>query len=228
MGYTRYDLRRKKKHNYSYIILICGVLVLAFISGSIISKLFIKDINSEESNSLKNQNNIVQPVGEKSFIAIQGGVFANKENAEKLKISLSVYGNPFIVSENGKNRVILGIYTEKESEEIINKLKGNNIEFSKISFKYDLSNPCNLQIAETIDAQLQIIEKLSEDNVKSVQTKQLKKWCNDLKSVDENEANYNTLIDLKEHIKKLPDEITKDSLEEYNIYLYKKLKEVNV
>ncbi|QGU94906.1 SPOR domain-containing protein [Clostridium bovifaecis] len=228
MGYTRYDLKKKNKSNFIFVFLICGILVLAFISGSIISKLFIKDINKVDSNTTKVPQQIVQPILSKNFIAIQCGVFSSKDNAEKVKANLYSMGSPFIASEDGKNKVILGIYTESEVEKIIKKLKDNGIEFSKVSFKYDLNSPCDLQIVEIIDAQLQITGKLSDSKVKSVQTKQLKEWSVSLNAIDKNEKNYNILKELKEYIKNLPDEVSKDKLEEYNIHLYKKLKELKI
>lgn len=228
MGYTRYDLKKKNKNNFIFVFLICGILVLAFISGSIISKVFIKDINKGDSNTTKVPQQIVQPILGKNFIVIQCGVFSSKDNAEKVKASLYSMGSPFIVNEDGKNKVILGIYIESEAENVIKKLKDSGIEFSKVSFKYDLNNPCNLQIGEMIDAQLQITGKLSDSKVKSVQTKQLKEWSDSLNEIDKSEKNYNILKELKEYIKSLPDEVSKDKLEEYNIYLYKKLKELKI
>lgn len=228
MGYTRYDLKKKNKNNFIFVFLICGILVLAFISGSIISKVFIKDINKDDSSTTKVPQQIVQPILGKNFIVIQCGVFSSKDNAEKVKASLYSMGSPFIVNEDGKNKVILGIYIENEAENVIKKLKDSGIEFSKVSFKYDLNNPCNLQIGEMIDAQLQITGKLSDSKVKSVQTKQLKEWSDSLNEIDKSEKNYNILEELKEYIKSLPDEVSKDKLEEYNIYLYKKLKELKI
>lgn len=79
-----------------------------------------------------------------------------------------------------------------------------------------------------MDAELQILEELSKDEVKSVQTKQLKEWCSDLKEVSENNKNYSVLSDLKKYINNLPQEVHKENLEEYNLYLYKKLKELKI
>lgn len=229
MGYTRYDLKKKNKNIFMFIFLTCGILILAFISGSIISNLFIKDINKQgSSNSTKIPKKSVQPILDKKILAIQCGVFSNKENAEKIKTSLLAIGKPFIVEENNKTKVILGIYTEDKANEVIKKLEENKIDFSKVSFKYNLNNPCDIQIIQIVDAELQILEELSKDEVKSVQTKQLKEWCSDLKEVSENNKNYSVLSDLKKYINNLPQEAHKENLEEYNLYLYKKLKELKI
>lgn len=228
MRYTRYDLRKKKNNNFIIIFLTIGILLLAFICGSLISKLFIKNINNGDSNINKNPDKIVQPIGDKNFVVIQCGVFANKENAEKMKERLSSLGNPFITEEDGKSRVILGIYSEKDAENIAKKLQDENMDFSKISYKFNSDNPSVVQAAEILDAHLEIINKLSEANVKSVATKQIKEWCSNLDKINSNDGNLSILKDMKEYISNLPKEITKEDLEEYDIYVYKKLIELKI
>nr|WP_242946835.1 SPOR domain-containing protein [Clostridium haemolyticum] len=141
-----------------------------------------------------------------------------------LKEKLKSYGNPFIVKENEKNKVILGIYSVVEFQNIEKLLTQDKIELTKVNIKPDLSSKANLQIAQIIDAQLQILHKFSDNKVKSVQTKQVKDWCSNLEQVDKNEKNYDILNKLKDNIKNLPQEITKEKLEEINSYLYKNIK----
>ncbi|KGM93600.1 hypothetical protein ADU90_10165 [Clostridium botulinum] len=237
MKYTRYDLKKNNRKNNGlfFIVLICVILILAFLSGTMISNLFIKkpkqndDIGkkavqniTEKNNSNKNKDKNVRKIDD--FVIIQCGVFANAENANVLKEKLKSYGNPFIVQENQKNKVILGIYSVVEFQNIEKSLKQGKIEFTKVNIKPDLSSKANLQIAQIIDAQLQILHKFSNDKVKSVQTKQLKEWCSKLEQVDKNEKNYDLLNHLKDNMKKLPQEVTKEKLEEINSYSYKNIK----
>lgn len=239
MRYTRYDLKRKKSKSTFFVLLILGILVLAFISGSIISNLFIKDIGNDSSgkNNIKNNDQIkINPSNKednkqsikdiKGFVVIQCGVFTNKSNAETLKNKLISFGNPFIVDEEGKSKVILGIYSDSEAEQVIKKLEDSKTEFSKWNLSIDYNNLCNAQIAEIIDARLQIIHKLTEDKVKSVQTKQIKEWSTTLKDIDKSSTNYDVFKNLQEDIKKLPEQITKEGVEDNNIYLYKKISEL--
>ncbi|AYF53299.1 SPOR domain-containing protein [Clostridium botulinum] len=236
MKYTRYDLKKNNRKNNGifFIVLICVILILAFLSGTMISNLFIKKPkqnddfgkkavqNITEKNNNKNKDKSVREIND--FIIIQCGVFANAENANILKEKLKSYGNPFIVKENEKNKVILGIYSVVEFQNIEKLLTQDKIELTKVNIKPDLSSKANLQIAQIIDAQLQILHKFSNNKVKSVQTKQVKDWCSNLEQVDKNEKNYDILNKLKDNIKKLPQEITKEKLEEINSYLYKNIK----
>lgn len=231
MKYTRYDLKKRNNNRLFFIVAICGILVLAFVSGTMISNLVIKNGDEGKAVSKNKPNNIAKSVSNEknsreidSFAIIQCGVFTDCNNANNLKNKLSSFGNPFIIKENNKNKVFFGIYSNKDSEESIKKLKKNKIEFSKVIFSPDLTNECNLQIVQIMDGELQVINKFSSDKVKSVQTKQLKKWCLELKNVNKEEKNYKLLCNLKENIKKLPCDILKSNIEDYNTNLYKNLK----
>ncbi|MCY6485069.1 SPOR domain-containing protein [Clostridium aestuarii] len=243
MKYTRYNLKKKKSNGIFFIIIICGILVLALILGTIISNFIIKDINESKSNKNPVENIEMNPgdiknskekkSGEKiykntggSFIAIQCGVFGSKENADILKVELSDLGNPFIIEEEGKNRVILGIYTEKEAEEQIKILKDNGKDYTRIKFVFDTNNLCDAQIYEIINGNLQIINKFSDKKVKAVETKQLKEWISKMKKIDKTSENYNKLQNVKDNSNKLPEKISKEQLSKQNIYIYNILKEM--
>lgn len=223
MRYTRYDLKKRKKNNVFFIILIVGILTLAFISGSIISNVFIKSTDYKVENNesikenLKPQNN---------YVALQCGVFANKDNAKELKKKLSLIGTTFIVEEDNKSRVIMGIYTEESSELILKKMIENKIEYSKLKLKINNEELCDNQITEILGAYIQINNRFFDDKVKSVQTKQLKSWTSSLKEVEKNSINYEVLQNLKQEIKVLPDQISKENLENINFQLFNKIKEI--
>jgi hypothetical protein len=238
MKYTRYDLK-KKKDNKTFILLIVLILVLAFLFGTIIFKIFIgnysngKDLKSETSikkNSAnekagdsaagKNNNDIFK------FIVIQGGIYQNKENAETEKNLLNSYGTPFAVTEDNKTRILIGIYNEEEGEKNIKVLNDQKIDNSKMVFIVNKDDMCDAEIAEIVSANIQILNKLSEKNVKGVQTEDLKKWCISLKGVENQSKNIAVLNELKSYINKMPKEISKEKASENYIYLYGILKKI--
>ncbi|NEZ49714.1 SPOR domain-containing protein [Clostridium botulinum] len=237
MKYTRYNLKKNNKKNNSivFIISICVVLILAFVSGTMISNLFIKKSKGngklQQRYSKQNiENNKKASKGDKSiteidnFIILQCGVFANVSNANVLKQQLNSFGNPFIYEENGKNKVILGMYSTGELDKVTKSLEQGKVEYSKINIKPDLESKANLQIAQIINAQLQILHSFCDDKAKFVQTKQIKEWCSKLDKVNEEEKNYKLLNELKNNVQNLPDKITRDKLEELNKNLYKNIK----
>lgn len=241
MKYTRYDLKKKNNNFMFFIIVIVTILILAFVSGTILSNIFIKGDNQAKKNT-PNQNNgntiekkegslnnkeTEQKISDiTSFSAIQCGVFTNKDNAEVLKMELSKFGKAFLVEDGNRVKVILGIYSEKEALNVIKKLEADGKEYSRKNFKSELKDSCDMQICEMIDANLQIIHKLYDDKVKSVQTKQMKEWAANLKEVDKNSSNYKLLLEIKDNINKLPKEISKNDVEKQNIFIYNVLNQI--
>lgn len=230
MKYTRYDLKKNNKKNNSmfFLVLICIILILAFISGTMISNLFIKKPKHKQSDDPGKK--AVQDIGKKnvreidSFIIVQCGVFSNENNASAVKNKLKSIGDSFIVQDKGKNKVVLGIYSVKEFQGIEKLLKQNNIEFSKTNIEPNLNSKTDLQIAKIVDSELQIIHRFTKGNVKSIHTEKIKEWCSKLESVDSSEKNYTILNEMKNNIKNLPKEITKEKIEEINNYLYINIK----
>ena len=111
---------------------------------------------------------------------------------------------------------------------MMKSLTDQKVDNSKIIFTIKKDDLCNVEIAEIINANLEILNKLSEQDVKSIQTDELKKWCSSLKSEKmENSNNKLVLKELKEYVSKLPKEIEKDKAEENYVYMFKVLKKVN-
>lgn len=238
MKYTRYDLKNKN-NGKTFILLILLVLVLAFLFGTIIFKLFSgnynagKSLKSETStgkNSVNKSNmqNVTDPnsIQAAKFIVIQGGIYQNKENAEAEKNLLNAYGTPFTVTEDNKTRVLLGIYVEDQGEKIIKSLNDAKVDNSKMLFTINKDNICDAEIAEIIGANIQILNKLSEKDVKAIQTSELKKWCSSLNNKNDQGKNISVLKQLKNDVDKMPKEISKDKASENYIYLYQILKKV--
>lgn len=241
MKYTRYDLKKKNNNFMFFIIVTVAILILAFVSGTILSNIFIKgDNQAKKSTPKENQGKVIEKKEESSnnketeqkisditsFSAIQCGAFTNKDNAQGLKMELYKFGKAFFVEDGNKIKVILGIYSEKEALNVIKNLEADGREYSRKNFKPELKDSCDMQICEMIDANLQIIHKLYDDKVKSVQTKQIKEWAANLKEVDKNSSNYKLLLEIKDNINKLPEEISKNDIEKHNIFIYNVLNQI--
>lgn len=237
MKYTRYDLKRGKD-NRTFFTVIFLVLILAFIFGTIIFKLFIKspissNANNNDVTQISNNKDKSKPSDSMSnnqstnFIAVQGGIYKSKENAEAEKTLLSQYGTPFAVTETDKVRVFLGIYTENQGEKIMKSLTEQKVDNSKMLLSVNTNDLCDAEILEIINANIQILNKLAEKNVKAVQTEELKKWCSALKKVSKDSKNISVLNDIKEHVNKMPKELTKENVQENYIYIYGILKKMS-
>lgn len=231
MRYTRYDIRKRNKSNFTFFLIITLVLVLAFILGTVIFNL-VSPSNIKKGNTItKDNTNVVKSKDNKNnssnYIVIQRGIYAKKENASGVLNSLKPYGNIFTVEDSGKTRVFLGIYEEDEGVKLMKKLTDNKIDNSKITFIINKKDLCDAEISEIITAYIKVINKLSEKDVKSVKTEEIKKWISSLDKVDKDSSNIKTLNNLKEHINKLPKDLTKDQASKSYIFIYNILKEMN-
>lgn len=228
MKYTRYDFKRKKNNNAVFSVVLAIVLLLAFFIGTILSNVIMK--NKAVQDILPKPNSEVGVVNSNitsKFIVVQGGKFVKTEYLEQVKKNLMDYGNPFTIEEKDGTRILLGIYDEEESIKIIDKLKNKNIDNSKIIFELQTQNNlCNEEIVAIINAELQVINKLSDKSIKSYQTDDLKTWCIELKEIDSISENFTVLNDFKSHIKALPKELTADNTIEIEKYIYNILKKV--
>ncbi|KEH91447.1 SPOR domain-containing protein [Clostridium botulinum] len=237
MKYTRYDLKKNNKKNNSivFVVSICVVLIVAFVSGTMISNVFIKKSKSTATSEQKHSkqteqnkkktNKVDKGITEiDNFTIIQCGVFSKVENADVLKDEIKHFGNPFICEEDQKYKVILGVYSKEEVDKVTKSLDKGKIEYTKVNINPDLENKASLQIAQIINAQLQIVHSFSDNKAKFVQTNQIKEWCSKLDKVNEDEKNYKVLNDLRNNVQKLPEKITRDNLEELNKNLYKNIK----
>lgn len=255
MKYTRYDYRKKKSDSFTLLIILVSVLVIAYLLGTGLSSMFIRrsnapaevseqkssekttDVSEEKSNAktdekteqegqVKQPENQSQLGGVIKFVCIQNGVFQKKENADELKSKLKEYTIPFIINDGDKNYVMSGILHEEESEKFISTLIENNIPNIKKVFEIDKSDACNAEIGEIISGYIKILNKLGEKDVTAVHTEDFKKWMNSLQAVEEKSKNYNILEELKKYINGLPNELSKQKLEENYIKVYTILKKL--
>ncbi|NFN86530.1 SPOR domain-containing protein [Clostridium sporogenes] len=231
MRYTRYDIKKGHKSNFTFFLIIALVLVFAFVLGTVIFNIASPN-NIKKNNIIKKGNtSIVKSKDNKNsssnYIVIQRGIYAKKENASEVLSSLTPYGNAFTIEDNGKTRVFLGIYEEDEGIKLMKKLTDNKIDNSKMTFAINKKDLCDAEISEIITAYIKIVNKLSEKDVKSVKTEEIKKWMSSLDKVNKDSSNIKTLNNLKEHINKLPKDLTKDQANKSYSFIYKILQEIN-
>lgn len=213
------------------------ILILSFLIGSIFFKLFIKDSSmlktegktietkvNDKNININNKSEISNEskVNKTSFkyVVIQGGMFGNETGVEKTKSQLSSYGNPFVINDDKYKRVFLGIYTEEGSKAVINTLNNNKVSNSTMKFEIKVNNLCDMEISEILNGYIQILGKLSEKNVKAIQTEDFKNWCKSLETVDEKSQNIKILNELKNKVAKLPNELSNDKAAENYTFIY--------
>lgn len=234
MKYTRYDLKKDTKKR-PFVFMVAFILAGAFLIGTAASELFLNNYGKNQST---NVSSVVKSVSkgksdrtavdgsEVKFTAVQGGMYKNSGNAYKERDSLSSCGTPFIVKEDGKIRVFLGIYGSDALKNVETLLKSKSIDSSNMNFSIKKSDLSNTEIIEILNANLQILNKFSDINVKYIKTLDLKKWCSSLKETDKTDKNFKVLSDLKKHTAGLEEKLSRDKSQENYIYIYGELKQL--
>ena len=222
MRYTRYDYKKNKGDNF--LIWLVGIIVLSVCIGMLFYNVFLKqkDVLDTTNNrqTVKSEEDTSDKV--KEFGIIQCGVFKDKENAESTLSSIDSESTCFIVEEDGNFKLMYGIYTFDEAG-----VKSSNLTNSSVSnfrMKCTLGSDGKEKEAEgeIIDAYIKIINKLSEKDVKSIDTKEFKSWVNNISGeVKNGSQEFNELI---EQINKLPDEYKKDNRKDSLVQIYNILK----
>ena len=232
MKYTRYDMKRKSNSIFVLAIVLLSTLIFALVIGTVISTVFLK--NSRVKEAVVTQDNVVDGANKNEtkktakFIAVQGGMFIESSNVDKAKSNLSTYGNPFTIQEQNGTRVLLGIYNEAEALNIIKLLTEKNIDNSKMIFEINIStNPCDEASTAAISAEVDVLSKLSDKDVKSIKSSELKEWLSTLQGLDKSSKNFALLEEIKTHINALPVEIEKGKVSEYYSFLYSFMKKLS-
>lgn len=231
MKYTRYDMKRKSNSNLLLIVVLLSTLIFAFLIGTVVSNVILK--NSNKIKEGIKPNNVVDVVNSNEtkkikYIAVQGGMFKESGNVDKAKNTLSAYGNPFTIQEQNGTRVLLGIYSEEQGLNMMKQLTEKNIENSKMIFEINSSgSPCDEAIAAAIGAELEVLSKLSDKEIKSIKSSSLKEWLSSLQEIDKSSKNIELLQEVKAHINALPSEIEKDKAPEYYSFLYSFMKKLS-
>lgn len=225
MRYTRYDYKKKKGDNF--IVWIIGSIVFSIIVGMLFYNLFLKQDNVVDKSNKSQHESVVPKVQEdnnegKVFGIIQCGVFKDRNNAESTLASINSESTCFIVEEDGVIKLMYGIYPFDQAGEKGNSLTSASISNFRIKCKIKEDSDEKKAEAEIIEAYLKIINKLTEKDVKAVETKQFKEW---VVSVSEGVNNGSEeFVSLVSEINQLPDEYKKENQKESLIQIYNILK----
>lgn len=224
MKYTRYDVKRRKNENVLFAAVFIVILILAFLIASVIANFTLKNTlgDTTPEMNLSKQNSVSDTAGKNSknqFVIIQGGVFTKKETADDTINILTPYGNPFSITKDNNIKVLLGIYEPADADKVAKTLTDKSIDNFKTAASIKISQPCDEEIADIIDGNIQILTKLGEKDV-SVKTDSLKLYCSKLKNPDKSSKNKQVFDDLKKYVSNLPSVMHKDKAAENYIYLY--------
>jgi hypothetical protein len=220
MRYTRYEYKKSNKIKF-----LCSVAIIAsisiggglFISNFIFDGIQIKNNNSDNSIQENNKEEVL------SFIVLQCGYYSKEENAKELLTSISKYCEPFIVEEDGKYRVLAGIYKEEDGLKKIEEFKANNIDVAKVNLNISSDNVESKKIIEITDGFLTITNKLEDSGVESIKTTEFKAWADKI-ITDGSSVESKKTDDLSSYVKNLPDEINKENRNINIEELYKLIK----
>ena len=217
MRYTRYDYKRKMGDSFIWWLLL--IIILSMIIGIGSYNMFLSDRNNNDNESkgiIANEGSI-STKEDKSFIAIQCGLYSNEQNAlELLKTIPEEYG-AFIVQQEGKFKVIAGIFPKEEGEKKSNDLASANISNFRIKLDMSIKDVAIKTEGEIIQGYIMIINKLYEKDVKSINTKEFKAWTEEVAGKTNNNENIKLLV---ENIKNLPEEYNKEYGKESMKFLY--------
>ena len=215
MKYTRYDYNKKKSGNFILSLII--VIILAIIIGATIFKLFPKNVEEfiDNNDTMQTSGEINNKQSINNYVAIQCGVYQNIDNANMTLATIPSDFKSFIIEEEGKYKVIAGIYSESEVSDKINALNSVKINNFSIKFNIDTKNNNALIISEIIKSYLEIINKVSQDDVDSISTNEFKDWVK-IVTKNSDDEHIHEIINITNN---LPEEIKKEN----NVELMKNL-----
>ncbi|WP_017414474.1 SPOR domain-containing protein [Clostridium tunisiense] len=232
MKYTRYNIKQKRKSKGSFFLYLVITLLTALLLGTGLSFMFNKgsegklDAKTVESNEKTNKEQ-GENKGEPNhqFYLLQCGVFKVKENAEALRKTVEPLGSPFIVQEGELFRVYFGVYSKEQWEPVYNMLKEKGINTTKSVIDVYYDDLSTGELCQIIEANFKIVNKASEQNIKGVKTNELKTWASSLQAIEEDKKHYKDVVELKEYIKGLPEEVDKTKVSEIISITYDKIKQ---
>ncbi|WP_459479256.1 SPOR domain-containing protein [Clostridium saccharoperbutylacetonicum] len=223
MRYTRYEY--KKSGRLKFICSVVVIVVMSLGGGVYVSNLIFagKELQNINGNNLM-QTSVSDNDGKiQNVIALQCGYYTKEENAKELINSLTQYCQPFIVEDDGKYRVMAGLYTEEDGIKKIDEFKQKKIDVAKINLNISNDNIENKKIIEIVDGFLEIINKFQDNEVKSIKTKEFKTWSDKIIN-DDSATKTKKLDDLDKYINNLPDEIDRTNNSSNMQGLYKLIK----
>lgn len=218
MRYTRYEYGKSSKIKFLLNIAVVILITIGF--GFYISN-FIFQGKQIENNS-KNSSEINNGSQEENFIALQCGYYSKEENAKEIISSISKYCEPFIVEDEGKYRVLAGIYKEQDGIKKIQEFKANNMDVAKVNLNIQSDKSEMKKLTEIIDGYLTITNKLQESEVKSIKTSEFKTWVDTV--INDDNIKSKKIEALNNYVKALPEELDKTNNGKNMQELYKLLK----
>lgn len=243
MGYTRYNYRPRKKPKGNLFTIGIVVVICAIVIGMLMAKyLFKGDIPNGENNGQKTveeqnnntngssgnssegtvkDNNSSSNSASKNFVIIQCGYYGKEENAKKVLQDIPSSFNKLIIKDGDKYRIIAGIYNEESANNMSEELAKKNIDNVKIKCGYETSKDEEAKSYEIINGFMKILNELENEQVKSVNTTEFKKWTKELgQNSNKENVDNDELKSIKEYIEKLPEELEREGAKKALEFIY--------
>lgn len=243
MGYTRYNYRPRKKPKGNLFTIGIVVVICAIVIGMLMAKyLFKGDIsygkddgqktveeqkgneNGSSGNSSEGtvkDNNDDSNSASKNFVIIQCGYYGKEENAKKVLQDIPSNFNKLIIKDGDKYRIIAGIYNEESANNMSDELAKKNIDNVKIKCGYETSKDEEAKSYEIINGFMKILNELENEQVKSVNTTEFKKWTKELgQNSNKENIDNDELKSIKEYIEKLPEELEREGAKKSLEFIY--------
>lgn len=223
MRYTRYNYKKK---NPRFIIWLFFVVSLGVVLGVCIFNLFLIQFripvtsNELRDKDLGEESAFVKADGTKGYNInlIQCGLYASKENAEAIVRDMGTKFKPFIIDDNGKYKVIAGLYKDNDIKEVVDELNNSSINNFIVKCSFEPKSGESLIKKEILDGYFEIIDKISDTSIKSINLTEFKGWCNEMyKDIDNKDED---LLKLMERINNLPEEYTSENVKSDYEFLY--------
>ena len=193
------------------VVILCFFFIALFTAILLSPKIFPEFKSLEPVSNTKDE----KAISASKFYLLQLGSFVNADNAKKYQDEVSAtVGDTYLITDAAVSRVIKGIYAEGKLDAVQKELVDKKVVYSKMIFSLNASDLCNKEIIELLSANLQVLNKVSEKDIQSYKSEDLKKWMGTLKEVDSKAVNYQLLKQVKDHTLAYGAEITKDKLNE--------------
>ena len=238
MRYTRYNYKKNRDNILIMFILkllgtVVGAglccIVLAYVAFNVLSENNAipsgslgnnTSVEANGSDIVSSQESVNKQVTNTSiFYSVQCGYFSNESNANQILNSISSKHGAFIYEDEGKYRVLSGIYESDNVDTVVEELQSSNIECAKIKYTFNNDDKVQYQIASICDGYLRLLNTVFSEDVKSINTDDFKSWTNELENLSEGE-NLEILSSLKEHVKNLASDIAKENVSSEMEYIY--------
>ncbi|HEY5563484.1 MAG TPA: hypothetical protein VIK72_17320 [Clostridiaceae bacterium] len=218
----------RKQHSnlkvFALILLISfgiGTLIFKFLNSTVYFNNIAPSSTAKKSSQVENSasiNNI--------FIFIQGGIFANKDYADKCAVNMAPFGNVINFNSDKGIKVLIGVYNTATADDILSKIKAANLDGGKVQYQIDNKSVIGAQVCQMINALNLIIQRLNDTQVKAIGTADLKTWVSSIKPADSKDKYYALSKEIKTYIEALPIEVDKTNIPAMLNMIYEKLNKI--